>query len=117
MQGVFINGSRPKTKKALREQLARINNHLKDPNRYPQGDPEADDPYSVVIEATSWFGNEFDGSLARALSCQDTTCNQFVGDADPHQHPGPFYIVGPDPYTSRKWYAKLEYTNDEWRLS
>lgn len=119
MQGIFINGSRPKTKKALREQLERINNYLSNSDEYPQGAPNSDDPYSVVIEATSWFGNEFDGSLAKAMDCKGPCNIEDLGKPDEpaHQHPGPFYIVGPDPYTSRKWYAKLEYTNDEWRLS
>lgn len=130
MQGIFINGSRPKTKKQVKEQLSRINNHLQDPDTYPQGHPEADDPYSVVIEATSMFSNEFDGSLAKALDCRDPECpnrikqepsntpDDQVGPQQ-HSHLGPFYIVGPDPYTSRKWYAKLEFNpnNNEWRLS
>lgn len=79
-QGVFIHGSRPPTKKYLKAAIDTIN--------------EGGDPYSVVIEATSLFGNEFSGSLAMALRE-----NQY----------GPFYLVGPDPRTSRKWYANLEY--------
>lgn len=80
MQGVFIHGSRPPTKKFLKAAVDTIN--------------EGGDPFSVVIEATSMFGNEFDGSLHKAL--------------EEEQH-GPFYLVGPDPRTSRKWYANLEY--------
>ena len=90
MQGVFINGSRPKFKKNLKEQVDQINDH--------QGDA-----YSVVIEATSVFGNEFDGSLRKA---------QKEG-----KH-GPFYIVGPDPRTSRKWYATLSFVpeSNRWEI-
>lgn len=80
MQGIFIHGSRPKTKKAFKEQVESINN--------------GGDPWSVVIEATSMFGNEFDGSLAKAKV---------------EEKFGTFYIVGPDPYKERKWYATLEY--------
>ena len=80
-QGIFIHGGRPKTKKAFKDQVDLIND-------------AGADPWSVVVEATSIHGNEFDGSLAKAK-----TENTF----------GPFYIVGPDPYTSRKWYATLEY--------
>jgi len=94
-QGVFINGSRPKTKKALKEQIDGINVFL-DHGGDPESPTSAKDPYSVVIEATSLFGNEFDGSLAEARR------------QSPPQN-GPFYIVGPDPYNSRKWYASLEY--------
>lgn len=83
-QGVFVNGSRPKTKKALKDQIQKIN--------------EDGDPFSVVIQATSLFGNEFDGSLAKALRDDNL---------------GPFYIVGPDPYTSRKWYANIRYDNSQ----
>jgi hypothetical protein len=42
MQGIFINGRRPASKKAVREALAT-------------------DPGSVRIEATSFHGNEYDG--------------------------------------------------------
>lgn len=69
------------------------------------------------------FGNEFDGSLAKAMDCRDRDCKDYVDPGESrdhiHKHPGPFYIVGPDPYTSRKWYGKLEYNteNNEWRLS
>jgi hypothetical protein len=42
MQGVFIQGQRPKSKKAIKEALA-------------------NSPNSVTWEATSLFGNEFGG--------------------------------------------------------
>ncbi len=117
MQGVFNNGSRFKTKKAFREAVEGVNlweEHGGDPEAighleqlYLVRSPEArkadkvvmpKDPYSVVIEATSVFGNEFDGSLANAPK------------------PIKYSIVGPDPHTSRKWYATLSYDKDkhEW---
>ena len=40
------------------------------------------------LEATSLFGGEYDGPLLAAP-------------------PGVYYIVGPDPYTSRKWYGQI----------
>lgn len=46
MQGIFINGERPKSKKAVREAIA-------------NGE-------SVRIEATSWHGNEYDGPVTSA---------------------------------------------------
>ena len=47
MQGTFVDGNRPKTKKALREAL--------------QSTPE-----SVTLEATSLFGNEYHGPVTSA---------------------------------------------------
>ena len=144
-QGIFINGSRPKTKKELKERIQGINNHNKicscvatgpeehqrsGPNRDPDcfwhgdevppgGHPDYD-PYSVVIEATSVFGNEFDGSLAKAMDCHGPCpiTNQEKRPFLPqhsHHHYGPFTLVGPDPRTSRKWYATLEYNRDKTR--
>lgn len=42
----------------------------------------------VFLEATSVFGNEYDGALD-------------------HAPDGTYYVVGPDPYKSRKWYAQV----------
>lgn len=95
-QGVFLYGSRPKTKKQLRQAIAEINQNLSRSKDEPK---QGADGYSVVIEATSLFGNEFDGSLNQALR------------EDPPNH-GPFYLVGPDPRTSRKWYANLRFDPD-----
>ena len=89
MQGVFIHGSRPPTKKYLKAAVNEIN--------------EGGDAFAVVIEATSLFGNEFDGSLHRALNPLN----------DEPQQTGPFYLVGPDPHKSRKWYATLEFVQKE----
>lgn len=48
----------------------------------------AEDPGSVNLEATSMFGNEYSGPVAAAPD-------------------GNYFVVGPDPYTSRKWYGKI----------
>lgn len=69
MQGIYVGGSRAKTKKALKEAVAQ-------------------DPSSVRLEATSVFGNEYDGPLDEAPD-------------------GQYYVVGPDPYNKRNWYATL----------
>lgn len=71
MQGVYLaNGTRPATKKALREALA-------------------ENPSRVSLEATSLFGDEYDGP------------------ADGLPDGMTVYIVGPDPYRRRNWYANL----------
>ena len=69
MQGIFINYTRPKSKKSVREAVA-------------------DDPSSVQIEATSMFGNEYDGPVSGAPN-------------------GKYHFVGPDPYTSRNFYGTI----------
>lgn len=73
MQGIYINGRRPKSKKEIKEALAR-------------------NPEVVAAEATSVFGNEFDGTVA-ALP---------VGRS--------IMFVGPCPYTNRKFYGKIAHT-------
>jgi len=45
-------------------------------------------PDFVQLEATSLHGGEYDGRLSEAPD-------------------GTFYVVGPDPYTNRKWYAQI----------
>ena len=69
MQGVFVDGRRAPTKKALKEAIA-------------------SDPSRVSLEATSVFGNEYDGRLDEAPD-------------------GEFSIVGPDPYRQRNWYGTI----------
>ena len=49
----------------------------------------------VVLEATSMFGNEYGGWLS-----------QYEGN-------GTFTVVGPDPYTNRKWYATITKTDEK----
>jgi hypothetical protein len=79
VQGVFVDNRRPKTKKALREALK-------------------DDPSQVHLEATSIFGNEYDG-LASEMPEGST-----------------IYLVGPDPYKKRSWYANLTRRGDKFIL-
>lgn len=115
MQGIFINGERPKFKKDVKTYVEGVNlynEHGGDDGAIGALETAAqedsslvapEDPYGLVIEATSIFGNEFDGSLAEAMR----TANH-----------GPFSIVGPDPHTSRKWYLTLRYirTSHEWTV-
>ncbi len=89
-QGIFINGSRPKSKKQIKEYVD---------NLYVEG-TDTTDPFGIVIERTSMFGNEFDGSLARAERLDNL---------------GPFYFVGPDPRTSRKFYGTIEFNKKKER--
>lgn len=68
MQGIFINMSRPKSKKAVKEAVA--------------------NGMAVYLQATSVFGNEYDGPV----------------DMAPH---GEYYFVGPDPERLRNFYGKI----------
>lgn len=69
-QGIFVDGQRPKSKKAVREAVA-------------------DNPNRVRLEATSIFGNEYDGSVASA--------------------PDGFYtFVGPDPARARNYFGNID---------
>jgi hypothetical protein len=72
MQGVFVNYERPKSKKAVKEAVA-------------NGD-------LVGLEATSVFGNEYDGLVTEAPD-------------------GTYYFVGPDPYTKRNFYGTFTVTD------
>lgn len=72
MQGIILSdGTRPKSKKQVRELV------------------EAGEP--VYLEATSLFGNEYQGLVYDAPN-------------------GTYYIVGPDPYTSRRFYGQVVVT-------
>ena len=70
MQGIFIDNRRPKSKKEIRETIET-------------------DPSRVCVEATSMFGNEFDGSVE----------NLAIGSK--------VLFVGPDPYTKRAFYGSI----------
>ena len=74
MQGIWINGSRPKSKKAIKEALL-------------AGD-------EVVLEATSVFGNEYDGLVTDAPD-------------------GEYSVAGPDPDKKRDFYAVLTVRGDK----
>jgi len=107
-QGIFIHGSRPKSKKEIKEYIDGINlrtqiieEHGGDPSIIDSAaldDDQIRDPYGLVIEATSMFGNEFDGSIA---------------EAERTNHYGPFTFVGPDPRTSRKFYGIISYNKNQ----
>lgn len=68
-QGVFVRGSRPKTKKAIKEAVIEA-------------------PSRVSLEATSMFGNEYDGPVSEAPD-------------------GTYTFVGPNPYTDRRFYGNI----------
>jgi len=70
MQGIYINGQRPRSKKQIK-------------------DAAAASPTSIFIEATSVFGNEYEGQAP----------NMPEGKA--------VYFVGPDPYTKRNFYGQI----------
>lgn len=79
MQGVYVDFERADTKKALSAAVA-------------------EDPTRVTLEATSFFGNEYDGPLSGAPD-------------------GTYSVVGPDPQVSRKWYATIEKSGGEVKVS
>ena len=72
MQGIWINSTRPKSKKAIKEALI-------------AGD-------EVSLEATSVFGNDYDGLVTDAPD-------------------GNYTFVGPDPYNKRNFYGTLTVRN------
>ena len=71
MQGLFIHGKRPASKKAVKEAMST-------------------EPGIVSIEATSVFGNEYDGPADHLPEGVSVT------------------FVGPGPYTSRKFYGVIK---------
>lgn len=76
MYGIFIDGKRPKSKKAVKDAI------LADASR-------------VVFENTSMFGgSDYDGTNV----------------------PSGLTFVGPDPYTSRKFYGSISYKNGKPRV-
>lgn len=74
MQGIFVNFERPKSKKAVREAVAACGN--------------------VTLEATSFFGNEYDGPVRNAPD-------------------GTYYFVGPCPHTKRNFYGQVIKAGDK----
>jgi len=70
VQGIFLRGyTRPKSKKQVREEVAK-------------------DPSHVRLEATSIFGNEYDGPVSDAPD-------------------GTYTFVGPDPSVKRMFYGNI----------
>lgn len=53
----------------------------------------AENPAKVALEATSWFGDEPHGRLTEIP-------------------PGNYFFVGPDPYSSRKFYGEIQVRRD-----
>lgn len=76
MYGIFINGKRPASKKEIRICAA-----------------DAHDVRTIRLEATSYFGNEYDGLLSDAPD-------------------GTYTFVGPDPERNRKFYGNITKTGD-----
>lgn len=70
MQGIYVGYRRPKSKKEIRELVK---------------EGKAD---QVSLEATSMFGNEYDGPVSEAPD-------------------GTYTFVGPDPYTKRMFYGNI----------
>lgn len=79
MQGIYIDFARPASKKAVKQAVT-------------------DAPSHVHIEATSMFGDEYDGPLDKMPD-------------------GRITFVGPDPYTSRKFYGTIIKQGDTYKVS
>lgn len=79
MQGIFVGFERPKSKKAVKEAIAA-------------------DPSRVRLEATSVFGNEYDGPVSEAPD-------------------GTYTFVGPDPYTKRNFYGNIKVVGGQAKVS
>ena len=79
MQGVMVNGIRPKTKKALKDALKTM-------------------PEAVDISSTDVVGKEYDGPAT---------------EMPEHK---PVYVVGPNPYTERKWYAQIKRSGETFNV-
>ena len=75
MQGIYVNYHRPKSKK---EVIAAVKT----------------DPSKVSLEATSLFGNEYDGPIT------EMPVSKMV------------FVVGPDPYTARNFYLNITRKED-----
>ena len=80
MQGIYIDGRRPKSKKEVKEAV------------------QAGQLDRIDIEATSWFGNEYGGPLTVLVA---QAVNKGLGVDT-------IYFVGPDPHTKRNFYGSLD---------
>jgi hypothetical protein len=79
MQGIFLAGyRRPKSKKEVKEAVAAGN--------------------FVMLEATSIFGNEYDGDIKDAPD-------------------GKYSFVGPDPHTKRNFYGTITKSGETIKVS
>lgn len=71
-QGIYIGGRRPKSKKAVKE-VATAN------------------PERVIVEATSIFGNEYEGRLSEMPKTNTVT------------------FCGPNPHSDRRFYGTIKW--------
>lgn len=90
MQGIYINGRRPKSKEEVRRHINGFYDEETNPveRMLNSGRSTLD---MVHIEATSFFGNEYDGALSQMP--QSNTV----------------YFVGPDPHTKRNFYGAIKW--------
>jgi hypothetical protein len=94
MHGIYLHGRRPKSKAELKRAIAE----------------DGFDPYSVVLEATSLFGGEFDGSLAKA---ERSLSGDYDVDAEGPRFRNGLTFVGPDPYTKRSFYGTVSWSESK----
>lgn len=78
-QGIWVNWNRPKSKKAVKEAIA-------------------SNPEGVSLEATSFFGNEYDGPITEMPE------NKMV------------FVVGPDPARDRRFYLNITRVGDKFKV-
>ena len=115
-QGIFIHGSRPKSKRHVKAVVERAQmtpeaqQSLIDSDRADariMGGAGKDDwmhthvhdLFCIVVEATSIFGDEFDGSLHIAQDKEEVRGKGIT-------------FVGPDPYTKRSFYGNIKWKPD-----
>jgi hypothetical protein len=79
MQGLYIDTRRPKSKKEVREMLA-------------------NDPKRVSLEATSWFGNEYQGDVRGMPEGVE------------------ILFVGPNPHSDRRFYGGITRKGETFRI-
>jgi hypothetical protein len=95
-QGIYIDGRRPKSKKEVKEAVAAV---MAYEAAIKPGNGSAafivalaihgrTRPTRVRLEATSFFGNEYDGPVE-------------------HAPDGLYFFVGPDPHTKRNFYGQV----------
>ncbi len=87
MQGIYLHGSRPKSKKQVRDYVDGM-----------YAETDANDGFGLVFEATSIAENEYDGSLASMPQTDK------------------IHFVGPDPHRERKFYGTVEWNQKKERF-
>jgi hypothetical protein len=99
MQGVFINGRRPKSKAEIKRAVAVLNEPMPHPLTFGAVLSSKHPRPRVTIEATSMGGNEFGGevqSLPVGIKVK---------------------FVGPCPYTKRNFYGTIEWKSGKLKVS